>query len=100
LSNLMKGKYDILGLKKVSTTAYHPQTDGLVERFNCTLTDMLLKKVQKGGKDWDQQLPYVLFACRTSSQDLLGKAHSSYRTTVTLKCLQMLPYSYLLAGTC
>ena len=27
----------LLGTQKVSTTAYHPQTDGLVERFNRTL---------------------------------------------------------------
>ena len=44
LSNLMKNVYKLLGLKKVNTTAYHPQTDGLVERFNRTLTDMLSKK--------------------------------------------------------
>ena len=53
LSNLMKKVYELLGLKKVNTTAYHPQTDGLVERFNHTLTDMLSKKGKKGGKDWD-----------------------------------------------
>ena len=73
LSNLMRKVYELLGLKKVNTTAYHPQTDGLVERFNRTLTDMLSKKVKKGGKDWDQQLPYVLFAYRASMQE---KVHS------------------------
>ena len=60
--------YKLLGLKKVNTTAYHPQTDGLVERFNRTLTDMLSKKVLRSGKDWDVQLPYVLFAYRASPQ--------------------------------
>ena len=28
-------------MKKVNTTAYHPQTDGLVENFNRTLRSML-----------------------------------------------------------
>lgn len=74
LSNLMKKVYELLGIKKVNTTAYHPQTDGLVERFNRTLTDMLSKKVKKGGKDWDQQLPYVLFAYRTSMQESTGES--------------------------
>ena len=74
LSNLMKSVYELLGLKKVNTTAYHPQTDGLVERFNRTLTDMLSKKVKKGGKDWDQQLPYVLFAYRASIQESTGES--------------------------
>ena len=52
LSNLMKEVYNLLGIKKVNTIVYHPQTDGLVGWFNHTLTDMLSKKVKKGGKDW------------------------------------------------
>jgi len=48
--------------------AYHPQMNGLVERFNRTLTDMFVKKVSHSGKDWDVQLPYVLFAYRATSQ--------------------------------
>ena len=44
LSKLMVEVYKLLGMKKVNTTAYHSQTDSLVERFNCTLTDMLSKK--------------------------------------------------------
>ena len=66
LSKLILEVYKIMGIKKANTTAYHPQTDGLVERFNRTLTDMLAKCVEKGGKDWDSQLPYVLLAYRTS----------------------------------
>ena len=31
----------LLGFHKNSTTVYQPQTDGLVERFNRTLIDML-----------------------------------------------------------
>ena len=53
LSNLMKEVYNLLGIKKVNAAAYYPQTDGLVEQFNRTLTDMLSKEVKKGGKDWD-----------------------------------------------
>ena len=58
----------LLGYKKLNTSAYHPQTDGLVERFNRTLTAMLAKTVERGGKNWDQQLPFVLFAYRASQQ--------------------------------
>ena len=58
-----------MGIKKANTTAYHPQTDGLVERFNRTLTDMLAKTVERDGKNWDVRLPYVLFAYRTSPQE-------------------------------
>ena len=58
----------MLGFHKVKTTAYHPQTDGLVERFHWTLTSMLAKTVEKGGKDWDQRLANILFAYRASQQ--------------------------------
>ena len=60
--------YKLLGIKKANTTAYHPQTDGLVECFHRTLTDMLAKRVEHSGKDWDEHLPYVLFAYGTSIQ--------------------------------
>ena len=41
LSGLMSEVCKLLGIHKANTTAYHPQTDGLVERFNRTLTAML-----------------------------------------------------------
>ena len=69
LSVLLQEVYQLLGTHKVSTTAYHPQTDGLVERFNRTLIDMLAKTVEKNGRDWDQHLPHVLFAYRASPQE-------------------------------
>ena len=58
-----------MGIHKVSTTAYHQQTDGLVERFNRTLTDMLAKTVDKSGRDWDRHLAHILFAYQVSPQE-------------------------------
>ena len=68
LSGLLKEVQLLLGFKKLNTSAYHPHTDRLVERFNRTLTSMLAKIVERGGKDWDEKLPYVLFAYRASQQ--------------------------------
>ena len=68
LSGLMKEVGELLGSHKVNTSANHPQTDGLVERFNNTLTTMLAKTVGLGGHDWDQRFLYVLFAYRASAQ--------------------------------
>ena len=62
LSTLVSELCQLMGIHKVNTTAYHPQTDGLVERFNRTLTEMLAKKVERSGQDWDTHLPFVLFA--------------------------------------
>ena len=69
LSSLLQEVCKVMGVHKVNTTAYHPQGDGLVERFNRTLTEMLSKVVKKSGKDWDEKVPYVLFAYRTCVQE-------------------------------
>ncbi|KZR96321.1 Uncharacterized protein APZ42_009409 [Daphnia magna] len=53
------------------TTAYHPQTDGLVERFNRTLCDMLACYVVDEPEKWDRYLPFVTFAYNTSKQATL-----------------------------
>ena len=49
LSRLLKKICNLLGVKKINTTAYHPQTNRLTKRFNRTLTDMLAKRVEKNG---------------------------------------------------
>ena len=43
LSHLMLDVCKSLGIRKLNTTAYHPQCDGVVERFNRTLKAMLRK---------------------------------------------------------
>ena len=61
-----------LDIKKINISGYHPQTDGLVEKFNSTLIGMLSKSVAKHRRDWDTHLPYLLFAYRTSVQSSTG----------------------------
>ena len=62
----------MLHIQPIRTTPYHPQTDGLVERFNQTLKLMLRKTAVKEGIDWDKMLPYVLFAYREVPQTSTG----------------------------
>ena len=69
LSNLMAELYKLLGTRKVNTTAYHPKTDGLVERFHRTLLDMLSKAAVDRARDWDLYLPYILFSYRVTEQE-------------------------------
>ena len=64
----------LLGFHKDNTTAYHPQTIGLVEMFNRTLIDMLTKMAELNDNNWDEELPYVLFAYRFTMQESTGQS--------------------------
>ena len=55
--------------EKVNTSGYHPQTNGLVERFHQTLIQMLSLYVEKHGRDWNRYLPYLLYAYCISAQE-------------------------------
>ena len=46
----------------MKTSPYHPQTDGMVEHFNSTLKRLLRKLTQIHNTEWDECLPFVLWA--------------------------------------
>ena len=58
-----------LGIQKVFTTAYHPQTNGQVERYNRTILASLRGYVAARQDDWDDFTSAVTFAynCRVHS---------------------------------
>ena len=72
MSTLLQEMYLLLHVRRIRTTPYHPQTDGLVECFNGTLKSMLRKFAGRSGKDWDEYLPYLLFAYREVPQQSMG----------------------------
>ena len=61
-----------LGINRTQTSAYHPEGNGQVERFNRTLEAMLSKEIEEHQKDWDDHLQKVLFAYRTAVHDTTG----------------------------
>ena len=66
LSNLMTSVLHLFRIKKLNTSAYHPQCNGMTERFNHTLATQLTHYCNSSQTDWDEYLPYVLFAYRTA----------------------------------
>eukprot|EP00731_Ephydatia_muelleri_P016088 Em0009g512a len=76
LSHLMLDVCRALGIQKLNTTAYHPQCDGMVERFNRTLKTALRKHAAKFGNQWDRYLSGVLWAYRNTPHDSTGEKPS------------------------
>ena len=71
-SALFKEVCLLLGVHKTRTTPYHPQSDGLVERFNRTLLDLLSIAAREDEQNWDLCIPTVMLAYRTSVQESTG----------------------------
>ena len=72
VSKLIAQLYEQLGITKIKTSVYHPEANGLVERFNGTLKSMLKKFVQERVQTWDKYLPYLLFAYREVPSESTG----------------------------
>ena len=68
VNSLTNHLFKSTGVHHIISSAYHPQTNGLDERFNQTLQRALLKMIDENQSDWDKYLDSVLFAYRTSKQ--------------------------------
>ncbi|UYV84144.1 K02A2.6-like, partial [Cordylochernes scorpioides] len=71
-SRLFAQMCKLLGSHKTRTTPLHPQSDGMVERFNRTLASQLSLFVAQNQRDWDSQLPILLMAYRSSVHETTG----------------------------
>ena len=65
LSKIIQHLCTMINTKKINTTPYHPQCDGMVERYNGTLIKSLSHYVASHQKDWDLHLAAALFAYRS-----------------------------------
>jgi hypothetical protein len=59
-----------LSIKHISTTAYHPQSNGMVERSHRQLKDAL--RARLAGAKWTDHLPWVLMGLRAAPKEDSG----------------------------
>ena len=71
-SHLFAHLCQLLGVEKSRTTPYRPQSDGLVENFNKSLKQMLTNFVNEHQNDWDDYIPFLLQAYRSTIHDSTG----------------------------
>ncbi|XP_072918216.1 uncharacterized protein [Hemitrygon akajei] len=69
-SGLWTALAQLLGTQLHHTTAYHPQSNGLVERFHRHLKSALMARLR--GPNWSDELPWVLLDIRTAPKEDLG----------------------------
>lgn len=71
-SNLFAAVLKELNVKHSMSSAYHPESQGVLERWHQTFKTMLRKFCLEGDSQWDEGIPFLLFAIREAPQESLG----------------------------
>ncbi|GFX91059.1 transposon Tf2-9 polyprotein [Trichonephila clavipes] len=106
VSAVLKGVCELLGIDKTKTTPLHPQSDGMVERFNRTILNNLSLMVSKNQQDWDQKIPLFLLAYRSAVHETTGYSPSQMlfgrdlRLPCDLLLLALRIHLHRLSSTC
>uniref|UniRef100_A0A3B3I2A9 Gypsy retrotransposon integrase-like protein 1 n=1 Tax=Oryzias latipes TaxID=8090 RepID=A0A3B3I2A9_ORYLA len=61
-----------LNIRHVTSSSYHPESQGALERFHQTLKSMVRKHCLASRMSWDESLPFLMFAARGAVQESLG----------------------------
>ena len=72
VSDVMKETMKLMGIEQRFTTPYHPETNGLTERVNGVIKNLLKKVAAEKPSQWDRFVPAVLFAYREIPQETTG----------------------------
>ena len=74
----------LLGMEKTKTSPYHPQGNGMVERHNWFIADVISKYCAGNPKTWDEMLPYLSFVYNTTVHRT--KAHTPFSLVYGKEC--------------
>lgn len=83
--NIVKGLVKIMDVKHLTGSGWRPQTTGKIERQHRTLGAQLAKMCSEDQADWDEQLPYAVFAINASPSSTTGM--SPYQCMYGVECL-------------
>ena len=78
VSRLLKELYQLLGVQSITTTPYHPATDGLVERYNKIIKNMIRRTSKLWHGQWDLALPFLLGELRRTPNTTTGLHHRNF----------------------
>ncbi|KAL0130248.1 hypothetical protein PUN28_002086 [Cardiocondyla obscurior] len=72
VSKMFKNVCKLLKIEKIQTTAYHPESNGALERSHRTLAEYLRHYINGDQTDWDEWVPYAMFAYNTTPHTATG----------------------------
>ncbi|XP_068205175.1 uncharacterized protein [Palaemon carinicauda] len=72
-SKMFRSKCAELAIRHITSVSYHPESQGVVERFHQTFKS-IFKKNYAHGSEWDKELPLALFAIRNHPNASTGVA--------------------------
>ena len=96
ISHLWSGICNALGSKVQTTTAFHAQSNGMVERFHRTFKASLMAKLSHT-EDWVKELLAVLLGIRTAFRDEIGCSIAEVVLGLTY-LFEMTPFESLSLG--
>ena len=73
INEVMKTIVDLFLMERRTSLAYHSRANGVTERFNRTIQDILRKLVSDEG-EWDLALPYATYAYNNSPHEATGES--------------------------
>ena len=74
-----------LGIKQYKSSAYHPESQGAIERFHQVLKTMIKIYCFDNDREWDDGVPLLMFAARESVQESTG--FSPIELVLAILCL-------------
>ncbi|KAL4103589.1 hypothetical protein QTP88_018950 [Uroleucon formosanum] len=73
LSRVFTETCKLIGIKSSTTSPYHPQANGALERSHRTLGEYLRHYVDVNQQNWDSYVPYAMFVYNSSVHSSTGK---------------------------
>jgi hypothetical protein len=95
---LFKAVCELLEIKKTCTTSWHPRANGQVERYNRTIMDAVRCYTDKHQNVWDETLPFIASAIRSSVNRQTGYTPNRLRPLTTWNVYKMTKHTFKING--
>lgn len=83
-SKLFEQLLKLMGIKKIHTTPYHPQSNGMIERWHRSMKQAMMARLSENSV-WCEELPTVLLGLRTAGRSDNGLSPAEYMYGQTIR---------------